>query len=233
MNVKLKSMYSRKKAVIFDLFHTLITLDSQSGDVPQTHDIIGVTREEWESRIFSDVDEKLKGIEKEPYRIMEKMIRALKPSIEEELILLALKNRTERFERALLKVPEISLMSLERMKKEGKLLGLISNADVIEISGWENSPLKKLIDAPVFSCRVGYMKPEKEIYDICLEKLGVEAEESFFVGDGGSDELPGAKNAGLETVMITGFIEKRWPHLIESRKKHADFVIKNLEEFSD
>ncbi|MBN2364197.1 HAD family hydrolase [candidate division WOR-3 bacterium] len=232
MNGKLKSMYSRKKAVIFDLFHTLITLDGLADDVPQTHEIIGVTREEWEDRIFSDVDEKLKGIEKNPYNIMEKMIRALKPSIEDELILLALKNRTERFERALLKVPEISLMSLEKMKKEGKLLGLISNADVIEISGWDNSPLKELFDAPVFSCRVGCMKPEKEIYCICLEKLGVKARDSFFVGDGGSDELPGAKNAGLETVMITGYVEKRWPHLIPERKKHADFVIRTLDELS-
>lgn len=232
MNDKLRNKYIYKKAIIFDLFHTLITLGDRNDALPDTHEIIGVTREEWEDQIFSDVDDKLKGVEKDPYRIMEKMIRALKPSVDEGLILEALEKRKKRFEKALIDVPEISLNSLKKMKDEGKKLGLISNADVIEITGWNTSPLKELLDVPIFSCMVGYMKPEKEIYDLCLEKLGVDAKDCFFVGDGGSDELSGAKNAGLETVMITGHIEKRWPHLVEGRKKHADFVIRHLDEMA-
>lgn len=232
MNNELKKKYASKKAIIFDLFHTLITLGEINDGLPETHEIIGVTREEWEGQIFSDVNDKLKGVEKDPYRIMEKMIKALKPSADESLITEALEKRGKRFEKALINVPEISLNALKKMKSEGKKLGLISNADVIEITGWESSPLKELLDVPVFSCMVGSMKPEREIYDLCLRKLGVGAEDCFFVGDGGSDELLGAKNAGLETVMITGHVEKRWPHLIEGRKKHADFVIKNLDELA-
>ncbi|CAM3340555.1 hypothetical protein PALA111701_04145 [Paenibacillus lactis] len=40
-------------------------------------------------------------------------------------------------------------------------------------------------------------KPQKEIYLMACERLGVTPETSIFVGDGGSDELRGARDAGL------------------------------------
>ncbi|MBN2363355.1 HAD family hydrolase [candidate division WOR-3 bacterium] len=228
----LHQTYLLKKALIFDLFHTLICLEDSGSDFRATHEIIGVSRDDWERQLFSDVDDKLKGKEKNPFKIMEKMIRALKPTIEKEYIETALEHRRRRFEKAFREVPEVTMKSLKIFKEGGKKIGLISNADILEMTGWEESPLKKFIDIPIFSCQVGYMKPEKEIYELCMRELGVSKEECLFIGDGGSQELQGAVNMGIETVMITGFIEKRWPHLINERKKHACFVIKNLDELA-
>jgi len=51
-----------------------------------------------------------------------------------------------------------------------------------------------------------------------------------FIGDGGSDELAGAKKVGLTTVMITGIIQELWPEKIPDRRKWADYEIVNITE---
>jgi putative hydrolase of the HAD superfamily len=50
------------------------------------------------------------------------------------------------------------------------------------------------------------------------------------VGDGGSDELKGARDLGMTTVMMTGVIKEMWPERIEPRLPFADFVIEKLDE---
>ena len=57
----------------------------------------------------------------------------------------------------------------------------------------KKSPLYNLFDEAIFSYEVGYLKPQAEIYQIALEKMNVNPEKSIFIGDGGSDELKGAK----------------------------------------
>ena len=74
------------------------------------------------------------------------------------------------------------------------------------------------------------MKPERKIYEICLNRLGVTPEETAFFGEGGASELQGAKAIGITTVMIVGVIKELWPEEIDRRKRHADFVIENLSE---
>ena len=74
------------------------------------------------------------------------------------------------------------------------------------------------------------MKPEREIYDICLDRLGVQPSDALYVGDGGSSELQGAQDVGLTTVMMVGIIKDIWADKIEQRKAHADFVIERLSE---
>lgn len=58
---------------------------------------------------------------------------------------------------------------------------------------WNKSPLSKLFDDTIFSYEVGYLKPQTEIYEIALKKMNVNSEGCIFIGDGGSDELRGAK----------------------------------------
>lgn len=108
---------------------------------------------------------------------------------------------------------------------------MISNADVTEVIAWHDSPISHLFDSVIFSCEVGCVKPEREIYEISMKQLQVDAHECLFVGDGGSMELKGAKNVGMSTIMITGIIKEIWPDRIDERKIYADFVLENLNEF--
>jgi putative hydrolase of the HAD superfamily len=142
----------------------------------------------------------------------------------------AVKNRIARFESALVGIPSEVRATIERLKSKGKRIGLCSNADVMEMAGWPRSPIAHLFDSTVFSCEAGCMKPEPEIYQKSLSELGAQPSETLFIGDGGSNELQGAKSLGMTTVMITGIIRELWPDRIESRKPFADFVIEKIPE---
>jgi len=102
----------------------------------------------------------------------------------------------------------------------------------MEAQAWDRSPVVDMFDTTLFSCHVGLVKPEPEIYNMAMRNLNVQAQDSIFVGDGGSNELKGARNCGLTTVMITGIIKEIWPDKIEARKKDADFVIENISELT-
>ena len=117
-----------------------------------------------------------------------------------------------------------------KLKGSQKKIGLLSNADVTEIVAWPQSPICNLFDSVIFSCEVGYVKPERAIYEIALKSLGVQPEDAMFVGDGGARELEGAKAIGMTTVMIAGIIREIWPEKIEERKLCADHFIEKLDE---
>jgi putative hydrolase of the HAD superfamily len=74
------------------------------------------------------------------------------------------------------------------------------------------------------------VKPEPEIYRWCLAALGLEACDCVFAGDGGSDELQGAKAVGMQTVLVYGVIEELWPDMIPSRRALADHSIRFVPE---
>ena len=100
------------------------------------------------------------------------------------------------FAAALIQVPDQTQSVLRALKSKGKKIGLISNADVMEVAAWSRCPVADLFDSTVFSCSVGWAKPEAEIYEIALKELAVIPSEAIFVGDGGSDELQGASERG-------------------------------------
>jgi putative hydrolase of the HAD superfamily len=161
---------------------------------------------------------------------IEVMAHAIDPSIPDELIRAAVVNRINRFGQAMRGIPIEHANVLKELKSRGKKIGLISNADITEVAAWDESPIASIFDSTVFSCKAGYVKPEREIYEACLSELGVSAIDCVYVGDGGSDELKGARSLGMTTVMITGEVEHIWPDKLESRKKDADFVIVKLAE---
>jgi putative hydrolase of the HAD superfamily len=230
MRVPLRQAVLNKKAVLFDLFHTLTGPESTWTDRPSTCEMLGVSGKAWNDQLLEKSRWRLSGEEKDPTVTIEKMARAIDPSIPDDRIKKAMENRLIRFEQALTKIPVVNLEVLKKFREMGKKISLISNADASEAAAWPSSPLKPFFNAVVFSCDVGFVKPEKEIYEIALQKLGLSAKECLFVGDGGSGELEGAKNVGLMTVFFSGVIREMWPDRIEPRRKIADYSIDNLEE---
>jgi len=241
---------SSKPVIIFDLFHTLTSLestwsgnpssatsDSQKSEFsesnsagPLTSTMLGISREAWNEQLLKKSRERLAGQWQDPFVFIEKMAHAIDASIPDELIRAAVVNRINRFGQAMRGIPVEHANVLKELKARGKKVGLISNADVTEVAAWDESPIASIFDSTVFSCKVGYVKPESEIYEACLSELGVSASDCVYVGDGGSDELKGARTLGMITVMITGEVEHIWPDKLEAREKDADFVIVKLAE---
>ncbi|MDA4112819.1 MAG: HAD-IA family hydrolase [Thaumarchaeota archaeon] len=126
------------------------------------------------------------------------------------------------------------LSALRALHDRGVKLGLLSNIDEREAVNWTRSPLSPLFDVACLSFDIGYSKPSKEAYSLVLSRLGADASSSIYVGDGGHDELMGARKAGFGLVLfMKGFISRDGAHSPETMKKReadADATIIDLNE---
>ncbi len=195
----------RVSGVCLDLFNTLVSVAEVPESVGRfTADILGVTREEWRQACFGEAHEICKqtaGLD-----ILRTLAHSIDPTIPEDLILLAERERQARFDYCLVHVEPDVVEGLQRLKERGYRLALVSNASTSEVRAWSNSPLKTIFDSTHFSCEVGSKKPEPEIYLAALRSLGVMATQVCFVGDGGSNEHRGAHAIGMHTLLMTRFL---------------------------
>jgi putative hydrolase of the HAD superfamily len=155
----------KKETILFYLFHTLMGLESNWSNHPATSDLLGIDKKVWNEQLIEKSRERLSGENKDPFSIIKKMAHAVNPNLSDDLILKATENRILRCEGALRNIPSGTIGILKILKGMNKNIGLISNADVKEVFGWKKSPIREYFDSVVFSCDVGFVKPEKEIYE--------------------------------------------------------------------
>ncbi len=75
------------------------------------------------------------------------------------------------------------LMFAQELKAQGLHIAVLSNVIEPTYSAIEQTGYYDLFDEVIASCKVGYVKPEKQIYDIALKRLNVTADESIFIDD--------------------------------------------------
>ncbi|MDG6987983.1 MAG: HAD-IA family hydrolase [Nitrososphaerota archaeon] len=92
--------------------------------------------------------------------------------------------------------------TLRRLKDEGYKLALVSNAPSDTSKTVESLGLSRYISVTVFSGAVGVSKPNPEIFRIALRKAAVEPSEALHVGDLYEADVAGARNAGVDGVLI-------------------------------
>ena len=95
-----------------------------------------------------------------------------------------------------------SAATVQAFRAAGYGVGLLSNCSSEVPPVWGAGPLRSLVDAAVFSCDVGLLKPDPRIYSHVCGLLDVPPERCLFVGDGGSRELTGARDAGMSAVLL-------------------------------
>lgn len=95
-----------------------------------------------------------------------------------------------------------SIWSLERLKGLGYLTGLISNLATPYKKTFFSLGLDKLIDHCVFSCDVGYIKPDRRIYEIMSRKTGAAFSEMLMVGDSLDCDVVGPKAIGMRAILL-------------------------------
>jgi epoxide hydrolase-like predicted phosphatase len=87
-----------------------------------------------------------------------------------------------------------------RLKKKGYKLALLSNAIKVfseERKEWSH----QMFDVTIISCDVNMRKPEKQIYDLTVQKLRLNPKECILIDDRMSN-VEGAKAAGLEGILF-------------------------------
>ncbi len=79
---------------------------------------------------------------------------------------------------------------------------LISNFDSRVYGVLEKLDLKKFFSSFTISSEAGFSKPSPEIFQIALEKQGVKPDECLHIGDDMENDYVGAKNAGMNALVL-------------------------------
>ena len=192
------------RAVIFDLFGTLIDNFTHSGHEAVLREmaaVVGVPGDAFVQGWLGSYELRNRGAFPSAEQNITYVLGTLGTSAELEAVRRAAELRLEFTGRHL--VPrEDALPTLTVLKGLGLKLGLVSDCASEVPALWESTPFAPLFDAAVFSCVAKVKKPDPAIYLRACEGLGVPPRECLYVGDGSSRELTGAAAVGMHPVLI-------------------------------
>jgi len=237
----------RVEAVLFDLFDTLVLIDSgnDSEDVyygpclKRMHEFIvkngiEVSFEDLK-RVYFQVRDRLysetqKTLEEPHFNVrVSRILQELgyKFDVSNPVVTGA----TNAFAEEFMRYVHLDKNALDVLRKlHGRYkLGIVSNFGIPE-SVWkllDKFGLKKFFDVILISGEVNRRKPSQEIFDMALKALDVPASEALFVGDTPSLDVKGPQNAGIRAILI-----ERKPIETTSDAK-PDAVIRSLKELPE
>ena len=220
----------RAKAVLFDLYDTLVYADSQSLEdkLSACARICAVKPSEF-SRVWRSfvVESNLGRFPTTEERVRE-VVRTLGLTETPALVTSLTRQEHEFLERGTrLFVDAIS--TLVSLRQRGLKLALVTNASPSVHIVLRSHRLPEYVDAIVVSCEVGSRKPDPGIYRTAMEELKAEASEGVFVGDGNDGELDGAHSLGMATIWIRRGLPKYVPTR-ESVPESIDFTVESLSD---
>jgi len=228
------------EAVLFDLFDTLLLLESQEAyylpSLRKLHEFlvknrVNVSFEDF-SRVYFEVRDKFysescESLE-EPHfnvRVSQTLHRfGYDFDVSDPVVVGA----TMAFAEEFMRYVSLDTDAFDVLQKlHGKYkLGLISNFAIPEC-GWkmlDKFGLKRFFDVVLISGEINRRKPSPEIFEKALKILGVEASKTVFVGDMLDLDVMGPKKVGMKTVFIE---RKPVEHDVDV---NPDYVIKGLNE---
>jgi len=87
------------------------------------------------------------------------------------------------------------------LKRAGYKIALLSNTIEPHVRYAKKRGWYKIFPIKIFSCEVGFEKPDKEIYLLVLKKLKVEPEEALFI-DNRKIYINRARKLGIKTILF-------------------------------
>ncbi len=238
------------RAVVFDLFDTLVDLSLQNLPrieiggrlVPSTagalHEIVARHSEidfEHFTAVLSEIDRTFRetrharGLELPTLERFEAVVDRLGidapelPEILTEIHMGMIRDQVS--------VPENHKRVLDDLVRRVRL-GLCSNFShsAMALGLLDDCGFRVHLDALVISDAIGFRKPRAEIFEAVLAKLGVAPEETLHVGDSLSADIGGAALLGIRTAWITRRVADREAALRAHEGPSPDCVIADLSE---
>lgn len=199
------------KAVIFDMFETLIThyacplyfsqQMADDADIP-VENFLSMWRPSESDRSIGKIS--FEGI-------IEKILRE-NNCYSEKLLNDIVAKRVETKRECFKQMHKDIVPMLKALKEKGILIGLISNCFSEEAIAIRESEVFPLFDIACMSYEQGVQKPDEEIYYRCMNKLGVKPEECLYIGDGGSYELETARKVGMNPAQAVWYLQEGNPY---------------------
>ncbi|MFC8513891.1 HAD family hydrolase [Streptomyces sp. NPDC057257] len=215
---------SPQYGVCFDLYSTLVHEDSSNPFYREVASVLRLDPEKWMPAYRKRGKDSMAG------RLSD-MSERVRVSADDsgftrtrDEVVTAVEDAFPSFVRSV-RIDPHALDLLGRLRADGARLALLSNASSYSEEILDRVGLRDRFDTVVLSYRVKLLKPDPEIYRLALAGLGLPAESVTFVGDGGDQELSGARKAGMRTVLV----DRSLPHS-ESAKADADHVVSDLAE---
>ena len=218
----------RYKAVVIDLFDTLVTwnpeglplMQFRGREIRSTTPLLYSTLEtalgkqfdrekfsEAHASVYSDIFSERAKHDALEITCLERFARTLKILDVEESIAAPLAEDLRRIHmarvREVTKAPPARIEAMKKIAIEHRL-GLISNFDDSETGHqiMRDTGIRELFTAVIISADTGYRKPNPLIFKKLLNAMRLEPADVLFVGDTPLDDVVGSKGVGMHSAWI-------------------------------
>jgi HAD superfamily hydrolase (TIGR01662 family) len=99
-------------------------------------------------------------------------------------------------------VPAGTIEALERLRRAGYRLAVVSNSDGRAEEGLIAAGLRGLFELVIDSQLVGFEKPDPRIFEVALQQMGVAPADALYVGDTYEVDVVGARRAGMDVILL-------------------------------
>ncbi|MBR6789812.1 MAG: HAD-IA family hydrolase [Oscillospiraceae bacterium] len=196
------------KAVVFDMYETLIThYQSPLYFGAEMAADAGIPKEDF-FRLWRDPDiDRARTVGE---MTLDELLRRIfaENGSPDSLVGTLIARRTAAKEECFRHLHEEILPLLNALRERGVLIALISNCYEEEAKVIRKSLLMPFFDRVYLSCEQGVAKPDEEIFLRCMRDLSVRPEECLYVGDGGSFELETAGKLGMRPVQAAWYLQQ-------------------------
>ena len=196
------------KAVIFDMFGTLVQnlgtdftdLLDQTGVLAA---LVGNQAEKFKQLWLSPEFHRPRGlgVHRTPEEMFAYVCQAMGVSPSAAALQFAGDVRRKYYRQALTPRPDV-IATLMELRRRGLKLGLMTVCSAELPEHLPHTPFAGVFDTMVFSCDVGWLKPDPRMYEAACAGLDVAPHECLYVGDGDMRELTGAGQMGMRPVLI-------------------------------
>jgi HAD superfamily hydrolase (TIGR01509 family) len=229
------------KAVIFDLFGTLVcdlVGPKYTDTLTRMARVLSIPADDFLKKWSDTAYERNTGafltVEANLVHICEEA--GVQP--EDDEVKLAARIRQDYARRVMIRPRSGAVEVLSRLKQMGYKFGLISNCTPDAPVVWSEIPLASLFDVVVFSSSAHLMKPDRQIYKLALDLLGVSAKDCIYVANGHNNELRAAYELGMHPVLVTPGTDEEFAYMQPedeetSLAEREGAVISSLKEVLD
>lgn len=217
--------FKKTKVIIFDLWGTLLENGIFPSPSRQTKRILGLfdmsfgeyiesfekafmTREFKNLKeAFGNVFEKM-GVDPEPYNREERLI--------------GLWNKNKLF----VKPYDDTFEVLKDLRKKYKIV-LLSNSPFYTTETLEKFEFDKYMDSVHLSYESGFLKSDKESFELILKEFKIKPEEALMVGDSMESDMMGAENAGVPGILIDRRDKRSYENKVISLTQLRNQILKS------
>jgi putative hydrolase of the HAD superfamily len=194
----------RLQAVVFDFYGTLAPGRSVAAQVEARAaqaEALGVDPRRFDAELTATVDERFRGAGGDVSGSLRWLARRLGADPDPAAVAAAAGVRLT-VERGFGEPRREAVDVVRALKQRGLRVGVVSDCSAELPAYFAALPIAPYVDAAVFSFVTGHRKPEPHNYLACCARLGVEPGACLYVGDGGSNELAGARAVGMRAVHL-------------------------------